>query len=604
MLCAMVRVARLWIILDLSTMALAPAACGTATGPRLGGAVGGTLDASVTTLADATASGAPALDAGRSGLGGPDGVAALDSSASAGIDVADSTGQGALDCGGSSSDWPMFGNNICNTASQTSGGVITPDSAAKLATKWVFDAAGEVSATPSVVGGSVYFPDWGGMIYRVDAATGKAVWSASVGDLVAQSAALTGFVSRTTPLVTPDAVLFGTMRQVPDIVSTPGPSAFLVAIDRDTAALKWRTPLHEGHPAAIVTSSPVLDGDRVYLGISSSEEYFPGLNALYTCCTFRGSVVAIDVQTGAVVWRTHTIRDDVYFGDAGAPSGYSGAAVWGSTPVVDRKRRQLYVTTGNNYSAPSGATAVVDGNAIDAVLALDLDTGAIKWARTLTEGLDTWTPVDPSGPDADFGCGANLFTATVGGAPKDLVGAGQKSGVYWALDPDDGNVVWKTRVGPGGHFGGIHWGTATDGVRIYAGVNNTDGASFTLGGSGAHAGESVQTGAWSALDPSTGELLWQVPDPALAQPLNRATVNGPVAVVDGVVFGGSMDASGTMFALDAATGVVLWSFKSGGTVYGGPAVAGGVVYWGSGYVSVRLGYGSSSKKLYAFWVPP
>jgi polyvinyl alcohol dehydrogenase (cytochrome) len=510
----------------------------------------------------------------------------------------------SLNCSAESVDWPMFGQNVCNTASQANAGAISPDTVSRLTTKWVFSASGDVSATPAAVGDGVYVPDWGGMIHRVDAATGQAVWSKRVSDLVQQPAAITGFVSRTTPLVTKDSVVFGTMRQVPDIYSTQSPSAFLIAVDRNTGAPQWVTPLHAGHVAAIITGSPVLDGDRLYVGVSSSEEYFAELGPLYSCCTFRGSVVAVDVLTGTIIWRTYMIRDDVYFDAQGAPSGYAGAAVWSSTPAVDRKRRQLYVTTGNNYSAPQAAAqGIVDGNYIDAVVALDLDTGAFKWAHSLSSSSDIWTPVDTAGPDADFGSGANLFTATLDGRPRDLVGAGQKSGIYWALDADTGALVWKTRVGPGSHFGGIHWGAATDGQRIYVGANDSDGVAFVLGGKGVHAGEMTTTGGWSALDPSTGDLLWQVPDPALAQPLNGASVNGPVAIVNGVLFGGSMDASGTMFALDAASGSVLWSFQSGGTVYGGPAVAGGVVYWGSGYVPVRLGYGTPSKKLFAFSLP-
>jgi polyvinyl alcohol dehydrogenase (cytochrome) len=138
------------------------------------------------------------------------------------------------------------------------------------------------------------------------------------------------------------------------------------------------------------------------------------------------------------------------------------------------------------------------------------------------------------------------------------------------------------------------------------GVNNP-GMTFPLGGTGAHAGEMTSTGVWTALDPSTGQILWQVPNPVLPMPLNGTSVNSPVAVVNGVLYGGSMDAQGTMFALDAATGKVLWQFESGGTVYGGPAIAGGVVYWGSGYSTARsqyLGYGTVSKKLYAFQVGP
>jgi polyvinyl alcohol dehydrogenase (cytochrome) len=160
--------------------------------------------------------------------------------------------------------------------------------------------------------------------------------------------------------------------------------------------------------------------------------------------------------------------------------------------------------------------------------------------------------------------------------------------------------VWKTKAGPGGHLGGIHWGTAYDGTRLYLGVNDTDGSSYALQGGGSQSGQSVTTGSWGALDPTSGDVLWQIANPALSKPLSGASVNGPVTVVGGVLFDGSMDSQGTMYALDASSGAVLWSFASGGTVYGGPAVAGGVVYWGAGYPLGRLGFGTSAKKLYAF----
>ena len=206
------------------------------------------------------------------------------------------------------------------------------------------------------------------------------------------------------------------------------------------------------------------------------------------------------------------------------------------------------------------------------------------------------------GPDYDFGSGANLFPARIHGAWRDVVGAGQKSGVYWALDPDTGNVLWNTAVGPGGHLGGIHWGTAVDGKRVYVGVNDNYGTPYVLGGAGAQAGQTTTAGSWAALDPATGTIEWQVANPALSQPLGGANVNGPVSTVNGVVFGGSMDATGTMFALDGSTGAVLWSFQSGGTVYGGPAIADGVVYWGNGYPSGRLLFGTPGGTLFAFQI--
>jgi polyvinyl alcohol dehydrogenase (cytochrome) len=527
-----------------------------------------------------------------------------------------------LDCSAQSPDWPMFGQNVCNTASQQNAAGIDHQSVKNLKTKWAFDAPGEVSATPAVVGNAVYFADWSGMLNRVDADTGQAVWSVSVTDLIATS--MTSFISRTAPVVTSDSVIFGTQRNQNDLVANPGLGAYIIALDRDSGALKWKT-LMETNVAAVITSSPVLDGDRLYVGVGSLEEPF-GIRDSHHYYTFRGSVVAMDVATGGILWRSYTITDAVYWGDGGAQSviggagdagedagprtaGYAGAAVWSSSPSVDRKRRQLYVTTGNNYQAPDGAPSMVEGNWVDSVLALDLDTGAIKWGRSLPAGgapdaSDVFNLGHFQGPDSDFGCGANLYTTMVGGQAKDLVGAGQKSGDYWAFDADTGATVWRTHVGPGGPLGGLHWGTATDGDRVYVEVNNGSGTGFTVLGNGDQAGMTSTTGMWAALDSATGDVIWEIMDPALDKPISGAAVDGPTVVVNGVVFAGSMDKAGTMFALDAATGEVLWSFESGGTVYGGPAVANGVVYWGCGYPSSRLGFGTSCKKVYAFEVGP
>jgi len=217
--------------------------------------------------------------------------------------------------------------------------------------------------------------------------------------------------------------------------------------------------------------------------------------------------------------------------------------------------------------------------------------------------VDVWTFASRDGPDFDFGSGANLFQVEIDGKLRDVVGAGQKSGIYWALDAETGDVVWSTRVGPGGHLGGIQWGTATDGARVYFGVNDESGVPYRLGGTGVHGGETVTVGSWGALDAATGAIVWQIADPALSRPLAGASANGPLTLAGGLLFAGSMDADGTMFAIDAKNGDVAWSFRSGGTVYGGAAVADGVVYWGSGYPAGRLGFGTSSMRLYAFALP-
>jgi len=478
-------------------------------------------------------------------------------------------------------DWPMAGQGLSNTRHQPGETAIGPHNAARLRPKWAFTTGGDGSATPAVADGAVYLPDWAGNLFKVDAATGAAVWSRRIPDYTGVPATF----ARTTPAVADGVLYLGTQK-----------GAHLLAVSAATGDLLWKTLL-DPHEAASVTQSAVVHGGRVYVGVSSDEELVAGFRRGYRCCTFRGSVVALDAATGAVLWRMYTTPDN-----GGVAGGFSGVAVWGSTPVVDPARGSLYVTTGNNYSVPPGADALRPDNHVDAVIALDLQTGALKWSARL-QGPDAWNIAcytwrrrqcpEPEGPDYDFAQGAMLFTAATVDGPRTLLAAGQKSGVFWALDPDTGAVVWSTMVGPGGGIGGMQWGSATDGARIFAVAANSFRRPFTLFPSE----KTTRGGAWSALDAATGAILWQTAAP------RNGVLTGPVTLANGVLYGGSMARRGrNMFALDAATGRVLWTFASGGSVNSGPAVAGGVVYWPSGYS--KLGLGKRNDKLYAFEVAP
>ena len=234
----------------------------------------------------------------------------------------------------------------------------------------------------------------------------------------------------------------------------------------------WHTTLATDR-GAIITSSPVVVGDRVYVGVSSGQEGIAVSTRDYVP-TFRGSVAALDANDGHILWQTFTV-----------PPGFTGGAVWSSTVAVDPARHAVYLTSGNNYSVPGAvaacqiaATNPVELDAclpaddhIDSIVSLNSDSGAVTWGQRF-EGADTWTvsclklgfvPAtpcpSPAGPDFDFGAGANLFSFHRDGVRHDAVGAGQKSGMYWALDRDTGRTLWATQVGPSGPLGGILWGT-------------------------------------------------------------------------------------------------------------------------------------------------
>ncbi len=238
-------------------------------------------------------------------------------------------------------------------------------------------------------------------------------------------------------------------------------------------------------------------------------------------------------------------------------------------------------------------------NHFDSVLALDMKTGAIRWA-TRAIPFDAWNVdcipffgdgdncPDPAGPDFNFGQAPALFNAKgAKGKPVELVGARQKSGQYWALNPNTGAVVWVTQTGPGGTAGGLQWGSAVDGNQVYTANANSNSIPWTP-----LRGAETTSGGWSGLDALTGEVLWQTTPP------NGGGTSGPVTTANGVVFGCSLDAAGYMYALNATTGSVLWSYASGGSCLSGAAISDGMLFWGSGYSN--FGFGTPNNQLYAF----
>jgi polyvinyl alcohol dehydrogenase (cytochrome) len=492
----------------------------------------------------------------------------------------------------------MFGQNINNTAAAPFTNISSGNVRA-LKPKWVFTTAGDVSARAAVVNGVAYFPDWGGYINAVNAGTGQVIWQKSIlsdyfGATVPGHPGLTKVVSRTSPFVDAgsNTVYIG--------IQT---GAYILAINATTGALNWKTQL-DSHPLAIDTSSPIVYNGVLYVGVASLEEA-AAVDPNYPCCSFRGSAVALDGRTGAVIWKTYTV-----------PTGYTGGSVWGSTLVPNPQQNVVYATTGNNYSTPTdpaftkcmrkpGATEVsclsLDDH-FDSVLALNMGNGSIAWSQRLGS-KDDWTvacffagnPNCPtgSGPDYDFGSGANLITYQTPSGPKTILGAGQKSGVYSAFDPATGQVLWATQVGPGSSLGGIEWGSATDGQRIYVAIANFFGIPYNLQPSGT----TDTAGSWSALDPATGHILWQTADP------NGAIDLGPMTTANGVVYAPSMAGSATspnMFALDAATGSIRWSFAAGASVNAGASLANDTVYWGSGYSNLGISGFTGNNKFYAF----
>jgi polyvinyl alcohol dehydrogenase (cytochrome) len=490
--------------------------------------------------------------------------------------------------------WPSAGQNNNNSRYQKTENKIAPDNVSQLIVEWEVTTGGDVSATPAVDGNTVYFPDFAGNLYAVQKKNGAIIWQKKLSEYTGDGRSF----SRTTPTIYGDLLIFGDQTGRNFI---PGSGAQMFAVNKYTGELVWQTLVDE-HPSSIITQSAGIHGDTVYVGVASFEEFHAGFIPAYECCTFRGSMLALDARDGSILWKTYM-----------SPEGFSGNAIWGSSPVVDTKRNSVYIATGNNYSAPAAflqcvENAAGDGDAqiaclapypdnyFDSVVALDLKTGAVKWSNEVIP-FDVWTVAclfqlpscpDPTGPDFDFGQAPMLMSVKIDKKRTDVLGVGQKSGVFWALSPDSGEIMWSTQVSPGGVVGGAMWGSAFDGNQIYISSANSEYKSWVLPD-----GSTTNAGVWTALNPTNGEINWQTANPS------GFNAGGAVSVANELVYACSQDPWGYMYAMDVFTGDVLWSFASGGSCNAGAAIVNGNVYWGSGYA----GFGppnTPNNKFYKF----
>jgi polyvinyl alcohol dehydrogenase (cytochrome) len=471
--------------------------------------------------------------------------------------------------------WNGWGVDLDNSRFQSADAArITADQVPKLKLKWAFGfpAAFTAYAQPVVAGGRVFVGSAAGLVYSLDAATGCTYWSFQADGGV-----------RTAITIGPGGIAyFGDLR------------AEVYALNAVTGKLLWKKAL-DPHPVARITGSPKLYEGRLYVPVSSREEWAAASPA-YQCCTFRGSVAALDAKTGRQIWRTYTVSERarvVETTNLGVQIwGPSGGAVW-SSPTIDPKRKALYVGTGDGYTKPSTPLT-------DAVLALNLATGKILWSRQITP-QDDWNtscfqpgnsncPKD-AGPDYDFGSSPILRALPDG---HSVVLAGQKSGVIFALDPDKkGEIVWQTRLGKGGVLGGIQWGPAADSQAAYVAISDVGAV---VGPDGLQPDPKLGGGLF-AVQISTGKKLWSAlpREEGCQTPRCSPGQLAAVSAIPGVVFSGSLD--GHFRAYSSQDGRVLWDYDTlrefptvnqvpakGGSLDGaGAAVAGGMVFVNSGY---------------------
>jgi len=471
-------------------------------------------------------------------------------------------------------EWSGWGSGLRNDRFQTTlSAGLTRDQVANLKLKWSygFPGAAATFGQPTVYAGRLFVGSEDGTVQALDSATGCIWWTFKASETVKT------------------AISMGAKGNTAFFGDTNG---YVYALKVTDGSVIWK--VHpDSHPAARITGSPLLVGERLYVPISSGEEG-AAADARYPCCTFRGSVVALDTVSGKQIWKAYTINEDAKPTRKSAQGvqywGPSGAAVW-SSPTADLKRHAIYVTTGNNYSSPPTVTS-------DALIAFDMRSGKMLWSRQLT-AKDLWNSgcvaeqkdncPDPRGDDYDFG--APPMLKSLGG--RDIVLLTQKSGMVYALDPERrGKLLWQSRVGRGGPLGGVEWGGATDGRYLYVPLSDYDDTNPLAGG------------GLFALDLSTGKHVWHVapPKPPCAGQVGcSAAQMAPPTAIPGVVFVGSLD--GHLRAYDTRNGTLLWDFDTaqpfttangvqarGGSLNGaGPTIVGGMVYVNSGYTNAMAG---------------
>lgn len=580
--------------------------------------------------------------------------------------------------GSSSGDlaWPSWGGDLANTHHATAETTITPANVADLEVKWMFNTTGSVSATPTITDNVLYVTDWGpgigldakwpgGSVFALDKDTGNKLWSQRIrqynGDRL-------NHVSRSSPAVFEDMIIIGDVQNPAPLTVFPSLinrvkrfffgfddicGAYVYGINRHSGELVWSTRVGT-QLFDQISQSPVVYNEKVMVGVSSHESTYTRSKSV-PCCSFRGSFVSLDAHTGAIEWRRYMVEDI---------PGYAGAAVWAGKPTIDTVRGSVYVPTGNNYRLPASVMSCVlvaaddaarqactttDENYFDAIVALDIADGSVKWVMH-SRPYDAWNTAcdydvlfpllpgssgrncpNPKGPDSDFA------------QPPILIGnhlyAGNKGGEFFAIDADTGAIVWRKQIGPGGLIGGMQFGAASDGARIYVQNTNFNHKPYTLE-AGSLAGTTIYSGFWAALDPANGDILWQTPVPDYDAPVKGSYLEvdsdanvspgsavwdldiawgsggwhpvwggglgagyfnwpmGGLTVANGVVFAGVSDLKGTMVAMDATNGTILWQYRTGQSVVSTPSVVDGRVYWGSGYKT-----GNSGNRVYSFGLP-
>ena len=494
-----------------------------------------------------------------------------------------------------SAQWNGWGRGVDNTRYQPEPAIRAAD-VSRLALKWAFGypGASSVSGQPTIVDGRV-FVGGAGRLYALDAKNGCTYWRYDT-DAHAFSAIVIAELGVPRQIAKPKPRKSkrgrGRIDAHLDVLKPPSAAFFgddkgtVYALDAERGTLLWKTQL-ESQPTARILGAPVVYQDHLYVTVGSSE---PGgaRDAAFSCCTFRGSVASLDIATGRVAWKTYLVAEEPrpISSAAGVQQfGPAGIAVAGA-PTLDMARGLVYVATGDSFNPPLQPSA-------DAVVALDLHDGQVRWSKQLRRAASESDPAEGSVREGsarndsarDFTASPILRTLTSG---RQILLAGQRSGIVYGLDPErSGEVLWQINGAENKVSEGIETGMAADHHDVYA----------ALSGFGAEPPN--QTGSLVAIDMKTGAKRWQRPAPPVACSWTSASVCAhgeaqAVTVIPGAAFSGSMD--GHLRAYSTIDGKILWDYdtakdfvtvnrvKAGGGSLdqGGATIVNGVVYVNSG----------------------
>ena len=546
---------------------------------------------------------------------------------------------------GQNVDWPLHNLDLYG-GRYSPMDQITRSNVATLTPRWLFQhgVIDGVSnqTTPVIVDGVMYVTDSRGSVYAVNAADGHLIWTYDVTELLA-GGRREGYIFRHRGVTYERGVVY----------SAAG--SFIFALDAQTG--KPIESFGENGQASVIldvlrlrypdvetaismgywfTSAPQIHDGVIYVGSTRSESLIPG-----------GHVLAVDAQTGEVIWHFNTIPQDEndqgwdIAGPTWVGGGREGGGIW-ETPSIDPELGMVYVAVGN----PFGDSTKRSGLNLftDSVLALSLADGQLRWYYQLVHH-DVW--------DYDNGSQPILFDMEVDGAPVKALAQANKNGLLYILNREtgepvhsiietpvstetdrDGEQPWPTQpipqtaAGepmepvspivpeeiPPEHLAGytiVPIFTPRGPDQIFA-PGSGGGASY------APMAYSQQTGLLyvcaidqpsnsgrgargfvSAFDPTTGELSWQ-------QIFEGYGQSGPVVTAGGVVFvGAGSNTAGYFYAYDAVTGEELWKFNTGAGVFSSPAV---YMVDGEQFVTVASGGGSRGRRggdlILSFALPP